>query len=226
MKKIAYFATAGALAVLLTVGAEAEGLNLSEETNVEMKAGTLGIGLDISKMLNEKLSLRANINGINYNRNEVLDDVNYDADLKLLTIGVLADYYPMENNFRISGGVYYNGNKLDATATPTQSVTIGNQVYTAGQIGRLDTTVDFNKVSPYLGLGWGNKASKSGWGFSVDLGAMYQGSPNVTAKAVANIPGLQTQLDQDVEVERKKIEDDMDSYRWYPVVMVGVTYTF
>jgi hypothetical protein len=226
MKKMASLVMAGAVAVVLSVGAQAEGLSLSEESNVELKAGTFGIGLDVSKMVNDKVALRANINGIKYNRNEVLDDISYDADLKLLTIGVLADYYPMENNFHISGGLYYNGNKLDGTAVPAQSVTIGNTTYTPGQIGRLDTTVDFNKVAPYIGIGWGNKASKSGWGFSIELGTLYQGSPNVTAKAVTTIPGLQAQLDQDVEVERKKIEDDMDSYCWYPVVMLGVNYTF
>jgi len=201
-------------------------MQLADKTNTAIKAGTLGIGLDISKMMNDKIAIRANINGLKYNRNEVLDDISYDADLKLMTVGVLADYYPMDNNFRISGGVYYNGNQLDATAVPAQSVTIGNTTYTPAQIGRLDTSVDFNKVVPYIGIGWGSKEDRKGWGFSLDAGVLYQGTANVTAKAVTTIPGLQTQLDQDVEIERKKIEDDMSDYKWYPVIMFGFNYTF
>jgi hypothetical protein len=215
-----------ALAGVMAVGAEADGLNLSDETNMDLKVGTLGIGVDVSKMLNEKVSLRANINGIRYNRNQVLNNISYSAKLKFLTVGVLADYYPMENNFHITGGVYYNGNRLDGTAVPTQSVTVGNTTYTPGQIGRLDTSVKFNKVSPYVGIGWGNNPSKGGLGFSVNLGAMYQGSPKVTANAVSNIPALQAQLNQDITVEVNKIKNDINKYRIYPVVMVGVNYTF
>ncbi|SFV51875.1 hypothetical protein MNB_SV-8-809 [hydrothermal vent metagenome] len=58
---------------------------------------------------------------------------------------------------------------------------------------------------------------------------MYQGSAVASAEAVVNnaLPQiLKNQIKNDVERERQKIEDDMGSYTWYPVIMVGVNYTF
>ena len=200
--------------------------------NTALKVGTFGAGIDVSRMLNEKVALRANINGLRINRNEDLDDISYDATLSLLTVGVLADYYPFETSFRLSGGLYYNGNKLEGTARPASGETIDlgdNNYIGVNQIGRVDAKIDFNKVAPYLGVGWGNKPSSGGWGFTFDLGVMYQGSPEVYANAVPNASLSQSDKDKiaaDVEKERKKIEDDASSYKWYPVLMLGVNYTF
>ena len=200
--------------------------------NTALKAGSLGAGLDISNMVNDKVALRANINGLRINRNENLSDISYDGTLTLLTVGVLADYYPFETSFRLSGGLYYNGNKLEGTATPASGETIDlgdNNYIGVNQIGRVDAKIDFNKVAPYLGVGWGNKPTSGGWGFTFDLGVMYQGSPEVYANAVPNASLPQSVKDQiavDVEKERKKIEDDASSYKWYPVLMLGVNYTF
>ncbi len=201
--------------------------------NAALKVGTLGVGLDISRALNDGVALRLNVNGLKINRTETLDDVDYDASLKLLTAGLLADYYPFENGFRLSAGAYYNGNKLDGTATPadTQSVKIGDQTFTGAQLGHLDAKVDFKKFAPYLGIGWGNDSRRKGWGFTFDLGVLYQGSPKVYAKGYvdANAPGkaaLQTQIDTEVEKERQNIANDIDNYKWYPVVMIGINYTF
>ncbi len=199
--------------------------------NTAFKAGTLGIGMDISRMVTDKIGLRTNINGLRVNRSKNLDDISYDATLTLLTVGVLADYYPFDNSFRLSGGAYYNGNKLKGTATPasTESIDIGDHTYNGSEIGRLDTKVDFNKIAPYIGMGWGNKAVKKGWGFTLDIGALYQGSPTIYAKAVPNPSLPQATKDQiaaDVEKERQQIKNDANDFKWYPVVMIGVNYTF
>ncbi len=200
--------------------------------NAALKAGSLGAGLDISNMINEKVALRANINGLRINRSEELDDIAYDATLTLLTVGVLADYYPFENSFRLSGGLYYNGNKLEGAARPVtgETIDLGNNNYVGvDEVGRVDVEIDFDKIAPYLGVGWGNKPTSGGWGFTFDLGLMYQGSPNVYANAVPNASLSQSDKEQiaaDVEKERKKIEDDVSSFEWYPVLMVGVNYTF
>ncbi len=201
--------------------------------NAALKAGTLGIGVDISRAINDKFALRLNLNGFKLNRTETLDQVSYDASLKLLTAGLLADYYPFENAFRMSAGAYYNGNKFNGVATPadTQSVSVGNRTFTGKELGHLDTKIDFNNFSPYAGIGWGNDSRQKGWGFTFDLGVLYQGSPNIYAKGYvdANAPGkatLQKTIDTEVENERKNIADKTKKYKWYPVVMIGINYTF
>lgn len=196
--------------------------------NVSLKAGTLGAGLDISRMLTDNIGVRLNINGLSYNDTRDVSDINYDADLKLFTAGILADYYPIDNNFRVSGGVYYNDNHADGTFVPTTSFTFGNNTYTPADIGQVDAGAYYdNNIAPYIGIGWGGKdVSRNGWSFSLDVGALYQGSTQVYANATVNNPLLAAQIKSDVENERQQIEDDIKDYKWYPVIMVGVTYTF
>jgi len=200
--------------------------------NVALKAGTLGVGLDISRMFSESFGLRANINGLTYNDNRDISDINYDTDLKLLTVGLLADYYPMESNFRISAGLYYNDNHADGTFVPTAGTTFefGDNTYTAAEIGRIDAGAYYkDSVAPYVGFGWGNKSSSDGWGFTLDIGALYQGSTKVYADPAINagLPAnIRDQIKDDIEKERIQIEDDIKDYKWYPVIMLGINYSF
>ena len=199
--------------------------------NADLKFGTLGVGVDVARAINDRFALRLNVNGLRYSRQETIDDVDYDGTISLLTVGGLVDYHPFTNAFRISAGAYYNGNKFSGTATPsaTQTLNIGNNTYTGAEIGRLDAQVDFNKFAPYLGIGWGSDARQEGWGFSFDLGVMYQGSPQVDATAAINasLPAAVKQaILDDIEVEKQNIQDDVKNYKWYPVIMIGVNYTF
>jgi len=98
--------------------------------------------------------------------------------------------------------------------------------YSAAQVGNLRGNVDFNSIAPYLGIGWGNPFGSGGnWSFSCDLGVVFQGSPNVSLAAdgqFADDPAFQANL----EAERRDLEDELDSYKYYPVVSLGVTYRF
>jgi hypothetical protein len=204
----------------------------STNYNVALKGGTLGAGLDISHMISNSFAIRANINGLSYNDTRDISDIDYDTDLNLLTVGLLGDYYPFENNFRLSAGVYYNDNHAEGTYTPTagSSFEFGGNTYTSSQIGKIDTSADYDDtVAPYIGIGWGNKSNSSGWGFTFDVGALYQGSTQVHTDPTIN-PNLPTaiknQIKADIEIERQEIEDDIKDYKWYPVIMIGINYSF
>jgi outer membrane protein W len=197
---------------------------------VGFKVGTLGLGLDISRSITEKLNLRLNINGASYSDTQCESDVEYDYDLTLVSAGLLLDYYPMNNEFRVSAGAYYNGNEFELTAQPRNGLyTLNGVNYTPAQIGSLTGKVDFDEFAPYVGVGWGNSTKKAGWSFSVDAGIMYHGEPNVeltptcgTAVAAA----LCTEITNNVEAERVELVNELSDYKLYPVVSVGVTYTF
>jgi len=215
-----------------TLYIEANDMSMDSITNSALKVGTLGIGFDVSRMVTEQIAIRGNINGFSYNRASDLSNITYNATLNLLTIGALADYYPYENNFRFTGGVYYNNNKLDGVVTPavTESIKVGDKTYTGANIGKLQTGINFNHVAPYIGLGWGNKSTtSSGWGFTLDIGALYQGSPKVSANATINSTTpkiLKDEITTNVEKERQQIESDVSKYTWYPVIMIGINYNF
>ena len=192
---------------------------------VALKVGTLGVGVDVEHMFNQKFGMRFNVNGLNLTKTKTYDNIKYKAKLKLLSAGLLADYHPWGSMFRVSGGVYYNGNKITGTAKPAGSVTYGGKTYAIGQIGKIDAKIDFKKVAPYLGIGWSSTES-SGWHFTTDIGVMYVGKPKVNLKAHANNSALQNDLDNHTASEEAKVYKDVKKYKWWPVVSIGIERKF
>lgn len=203
----------------------------SAAVGVTLKAGTLGVGADLTVGIHERVGARVNFNSFNYSI-----DVNVDEDsngggggkitpaLKLQTIGALLDVHPFAGGFRISAGLYSNKNKLDLTADTSESVEVNNRDYFLSDIGG---SVSFKSTAPYVGLGYGNAAGKDGhWHFAFDLGVLFQGSPKVSLHAQANDPRLQKQLDADIAAETLNIEDDIKAFNLWPVLSIGVSYRF
>ncbi len=226
------------LVAFTMIGSAAYAEEISTQYTVGLNVGTVGIGLDISVPVTPSLNVRASLNGATYSGTEVESDIEYDYSGDLLTIGALLDYYPVEESqFYLSAGAFYNGNGIDGTGIPYEGTYEINGVeYQATDIGALDAEFDFNKIAPYIGLGWGHKSMEAGWGFSMDIGALYHGSPNAALDVTrgSGIPAddggpndiLFEQIQADVEAEQKDLEDEISSYKWYPVVRIGLTYTF
>jgi len=196
-----------------------------KELNAAFKIGTLGYGIDVSTPINDTYSARFNMNGFNYSDSQSQDGNTYKGDLELFTAGILIDAYPADNNFRLTSGVYYNGNGFTGTVTPsaTQTVEINGVTYTSADVGKVNVDVSFNKIAPYVGIGWGNDARDKGWGFTFDLGVLYhgKGKADLTAEGVNN-PAVNQGLAQ----EEQNVNDDLADNQFYPVIALGVNYTF
>ena len=197
---------------------------------IGVKAGTLGLGGELTVGISPSFNARASYNGYNYSGSTSQNQITYDYKLSLGSFPVLLDWYPFEySGFRLSPGVIFNNNKVSATGTPTQAgnFTIGGQPYSTDQIGSLTGGVDFNKTVPYAGLGWGNAVGKnSGLSFSFDLGVMFQGTPkvslNATNQAIQSNPTFQTNLNKEIA----DLKDKTDKFTYYPVVSIGLAYKF
>jgi len=87
-------------------------------------------------------------------------------------------------------------------------------------------SVDFENASPYVGLGLSN-ACRKGWKFALDLGALYQNSPHVSLQQVqcGATPNC-AQIQSDVAVEEAELRDKSGGYKWYPVLSIGIGYSF
>ncbi len=192
------------------------------------KVGSLGAGVEVvSNVLPMFVNARLQLNGFNYNKTLRDTTVTYDAKLKLFSFGGVADVYPLAGKFRISGGLYYNGNKFSMTGVPNAgaSYTINGTTYTAAQVGSLTSTVSFNKVAPYVGIGFGDPVSSgSPIGFNLDLGVLYMGTPKstVTATGAVGNPALAA----DIAAEQRKLNDALNKMKFYPVAALGVTLRF
>ena len=198
------------------------------ELNTALKAGTLGYGFDVSTPINESLSARFNLNGLSYTDSQNSDGNDFSGTLDLFTAGALVDYYPFENNFRLSSGLYYNGNGFAGTVTPssTLKIDINNKEYSSAELGHLDSTVSFNTIAPYVGLGWGNDAHDKGWGFTFDLGVMYHGTPSVNLSAVDVNPLVANEVENNLIIEEQNANNDLSSFKFFPVLALGVNYSF
>ncbi|NUU03660.1 hypothetical protein HNO84_18780 [Herbaspirillum robiniae] len=179
----------------------------------------------------QQLNARFGVNYFDYSFHTSTNDINYDAKAKLRTFDALLDWFPFANEFRLSGGVIYNGNKVDATGTPKANgtYTINGNTYTASQAGQVDGRIDFKKFAPYLGLGYGNAlAPNKGWGFTADVGVMFQGngSTSVSNSGCTASALICTQLARDVAAENAELNDKVHGYNLYPVVRLGVSYKF
>ena len=205
-----------------------ENITEAKEFNVATKLGTLGFGLDVSMPIKENLALRVNLNGGSYSDTQENDGNDFEGTLDLMTFGALLDYYPYENNFRLTTGVYYNGNEFTGTATPsiTTTIELNDIEYTVNDIAYVNTEVTFNKFAPYIGLGWGNDAKSKGWGVTFDLGLMYHGQAEASlSPEIKDLEKIE-EINTAIENEEKSIEDELADYKIYPVVAFGVNYSF
>ncbi len=189
-------------------------------------AGTLGVGPELSLRPTEHLGVRANLGWLSFSRDHDVNDINYNGDLGLLSIGAMADWYPFDGGLRVSGGARWNGNDIDLSATPSNNVTIGGTTYTPADIGRLTGTAEANAIAPVLTVGYAGDLSR-GFTLGVELGVMYQGAPeikNLRARGglLENDPGLLG----DLQDEETRIENEVDAYRFWPVVQVMLLYRF
>ena len=219
MKKIILLFTLG---FFLPLSAQAQSTGAT--VDIDVHASTLGVGAGFSVPYTENISARLNLNKYSYTYQTTSDNVKYDASLKLESIGLLADWHLFSGVTHLTGGVIFNNNEIGMTATPVGIYIFNGMNYTPLEVGTATATVTFDKVAPYLGIGWSGRASKTGFSFKSDIGVMYQGSPKakLTATGAAGNPALAA----DLAAAEKKMNADLAGYNIWPVMSVGIGYAF
>ncbi len=188
-----------------------------------LKVGTLGYGAELTKAFTDSISGRISYNGFSRSESMTESDIKYDADLDWQSTALMLDWHPGESTFRLSVGYVFNNNEISMTAKPSAGVVEINDVdYAVGADDKLTGSVEFDN-GPYVGLGFGN-AGKKGFGFSFDLGAVYQGSPTVDLKATGTV--LSAVPESEIRAEEADAEDELENFTWYPVVALGISYGF
>ena len=192
--------------------------------------GTTGLGLHLTAPLSAQVNARVGLNYANYSSDGNTSDVDYDFKLKLATVDALLDYHPASGAFRLSAGVIHNGNSVDVNARPNAngSYTINGRTYSAATVGQMKGDVEFRKLAPYLGIGWGNAVQTAGWSFATDLGVAFQGAPKtrLVSTGCTAAAAICTTLANDVANENAKLAEEVKNLKFYPVLRVGVSYRF
>ncbi len=191
---------------------------------VGVKAGTLGIGLEGTWRPLPYLDVRLGASQYEYDDSGSQAGVNYDATLDLDTFHLTGNFRFPLSPFRVSAGLYSNGNEVNMQSVDTPTFNIGGTTFTSAEVGTLQSTTSFSGTSPYVGFGYDFSVFGK-FGMNFDLGVLWQGEPNVALTAdglLANDPTFVNAL----ESERLELEDEMSDFKAWPVVSLGFVYNF
>jgi hypothetical protein len=206
-----YLASAAALLAFGVAGAaQADTLGLG----VAGKASTNGYGVEIGYRFNNYLAVRAGVDTGSYDYSATDSGIDYDYSLDFDNYPVLLDWHVFGGEFRLTGGIVSNNNKLTGRATGLLDIG-GTPVNTTAT-----TDITFEKSSPYVGFGWAALPSaKGGLGFSFDIGVLYHGSPTVRLTA----PGASA---VDIAAEEAALNEEFKDFKYWAVISLGIGYTF
>jgi len=209
---------------------------------IGVKISTLGAGIEVATPLAGKFNLRGGFNMFRYNRPITDNGIHYDGQLQFQSAEAHLDWFVF-SGFHISPGIlFYNGNQLTATASVPggQTFSAGGTAYESDAAAPVTGTgkLDFVKVSPSIMLGIGNLIPRNGrhYSFLFEVGGAYQGSARVAlnlagnvcdttgafCRAVSSDPTVQA----NIQSQQVKIQNDINPYRFFPVLSVGVGFNF
>jgi len=187
--------------------------------------GLPGAMLGYAQPVSPSVTVRADIATLGrYDERRTEDGVPYDATIKAHRAGLFADWFVSGGGFRLTGGVTFNDVKAELDARGDGTVwNIGGTSIVSSPGDRFNVTVEYPKVTPYVGIGYGHHAGDRGWGFVFDLGASI-GKPKVSethgGPNVSQIP------QSDIDAEMAEVRDNVGKVKVIPQVSIGVNYRF
>jgi hypothetical protein len=217
-------------------------------TSIGLRVGTLGVGVDVSRLLNDHIGLRV---GASYltRRQRLRDEdyfgnvigklsyqeVNWDVRAKANAFSGFLDWYPGTRGvFRFSVGAMTS--PLSAKGVGVITADSGYSFTTdvsrgfyrpASIVGTFVSSGKFPSVLPYVGLGFGTPSSKHhGVHFIFDLGAAI-GKSTVTLTSTTAATTTNPTLRADLAAKQSEWQTDiLDKIPFYPVLSLGVGYRF
>jgi len=193
------------------------------QIGIGARAGTLGVGGEVSFALGSHLAVRGGIG---------VSKITYDGDFagktwhvetppSIWNVGV--DLYPGVGGFHVSVGVL-NRKKFDFGYTQTGTQTVGNNTYT-GTVDIAGEMTNAHETAPYASLGFG-RTTKSGIGISLDLGAasMGDGTITLTKKNCTTTAGAcPSSFSADADAEAAKASADLSGFlKVHPIISLGL----
>lgn len=223
------------LFVLLSFNIAANEETKFDGSTIGITASTMGAGIEYTHPLSDDFSLSFGINKFSYTDEIKESDVNYSADIDFNSISLIANYNPFSDtavfrNLRIRTGLYNNNNEISMSAKPNGgTITIDGISYSANGVSA-NAKVDFDNLSPYLGIGWGSSNSENagifGMNLTFDIGVI---KTKVNAKLTGNctLDAITCNNFQDsIDNENRDLQKELEDLDLYPIVKLGLSYSF
>ena len=198
----------------------------SADTGVGIKAGTLGAGIEARWSPIDWFDVRVGANLYDFSDSGSEAGINYDGVFAMESYYATGNFRFPLSPFRVTAGIFSNGNELQLVSQDSEGADfdIGGITYSATDVGTLRSTVSFDATSPYVGFGYDFEILDK-VGLNLDFGVLWQGEPQIAMTsdgAAAQQPAFQAAL----ETERLELEDDVSSYKAWPVISLGFVYNF
>jgi hypothetical protein len=204
----------------------AAGGDRARDFSIALQASTLGVGLEVAKLVGSHAAIRVGAQGGSYHRTSAEEGTATDDKVKMRSVAALIDLFPARRGaFRLSGGVV--GGTASFVTSETGEFSATNEDGSTGpaRLGARVESVKYPTSRPYAGIGWGTPASRrGGLGFVVDIGVLF-GRPEYTSQLTgpaAADPALQAELAQD----RQDTEGQLAALSFYPKIGFGLSYRF
>jgi hypothetical protein len=232
----------GTLIFLILLGPQPNSLS-AQGIGVATRAGTMGVGAEVSLGFYEKFAIRGGFGKIDWDfmpeiptsyfgLNFGLPGVDPSlAETKVLfpeTLNVGADIY-LTTNLRITGGILLQTGEmgLEGTVGSTGTVAIGSKSYQASDLETFKGTLSDNKnYIPYASIGLGNH-SERGFGLFTEIGAAFHGKRILTLSATGNQNVIaNADFQTELAKERTNLQEKIDSYlKIWPILSVGFRFS-
>jgi hypothetical protein len=203
----------------------ADGLSLG------LRGGTNGLGLEAAQAVRSNLNVRAGfaLLGVGgtidarFSRAGLSADVSLDTRFRLRSFQMLVDLHPSHDYFRVTGGLFFNKNRLTFAAHDAKFVQVNDEIY---PIEGFAAEIRLGRaVAPYVGIGFGNSTSPDRRVTAVcDVGFFFQGSSSATLATSGEYDDA-TKLIQDLEASQARFNAEYltKAYlKFYPVISVGI----
>ncbi|MDL4860713.1 hypothetical protein NPJ88_000050 [Halomonas elongata] len=218
--------TAGITAILMAVGSQASAAE--DNVSVAAIAGTTGFGADVAWRFHDNFGLSAGYTGgLTWDGDYDTDEVNYEGNLDISASSLKLAYHPFGGSFYLTAGAMLPDMEanVDGRAKNNEQFDFNGNTYTTAQLGTVHGKMTIaNSVQPYLGMGW-RSTHESGLGFFSEFGVMST-DVDVDLSTSNNYEASNAQFRRDLEEEEQELKDDADKLSVYPVVQLGVSYTF
>jgi hypothetical protein len=195
-------------------------------------AGTLGLGASVAYGTGGPFAVRGGVNLFLWEPSHDFDDAEFTVDVGSPSWMGVIDFYPGAGALRLTGGVVWFGATHEVRARLNEDIELGDDTYTPQQLGTLTGELRTRDVAPYVGVGFGRKPGTThGPGFLMDLGVAVHGKPDVRLKSTGPLandlnPFTRTAFNANLVSEQDEIEDDIQWFRFYPVLSIGLTFGF
>jgi hypothetical protein len=229
--------------ILFLAGLFLSFLNLSfGQVGIGLTASTLGAGIQGVLGVTQKSHVRVGLNALNYSENFYRDGANYAGKLRLRSVQATYDQF-LWHSFHISGGLLaWNGDRgsFNTTIPSGQSFTLGSTSYYSSSANSVSGagSVTFNEAAPIILIGFGNllAGSEKHFGYSVEAGVAFQGSPrvnlNLAGTACSNSAltrctnTASPTIQSGVLAEQTKLDNNLNFLQYYPIIAITLGYRF